>query len=101
MGMLRTMRCVGGPWDGEDITSSADLLVIDGAPDMAYHRTRPTDTDWRDTYDHDWFMHGASQPPPPPAHVWEWHERDWESPEVAYIGDAIRDVSARRVERAR
>ena len=94
--MLRTMRCVGGPWDGEDITSSADLLVIDGAPDMAYHRTRPTDTDWRETYPNDWFMY-QREPPPAPDYVWEWHERDWEPPEVRLIKELIH----RRVERAR
>lgn len=89
MGMIRSMRCVGGPWDGEDIASSADMMVLDEAPDMAYHRTRPTDTDWRSRYDHDWFIHGLPEAPPLPDYVWEWHGREWRSPEVQWIRDVI------------
>jgi hypothetical protein len=89
MGMIRPMRCVGGPWDGEDITSSADLMVLNEYPGMAYHRTLPTDSDWRLAYDHDWFIHGLKEPPPVPDEVWEWHPEPWVSPEVSMIRHAV------------
>lgn len=93
--MIRTMLCVGGPWDGEMIASSADVMVLAESETHAYHRTRPTDTDWRDTYEDDWFIRGKAQPPPPPEPVWEWHERAWLPPEVRYIRDAVKRATER------
>lgn len=88
------MRCVGGPLDGQDIDSPASVIELAEAPAMAYVRTRPTDTNWRDTIDHDWWMHGTPEPVPP-EHVYEWHERGWVSPEVAMIRSAVREAAER------
>ena len=87
---------VGGPLElpFSVLSSTATKIVCDGYPGMAYHWTLPTDTNWRETYDHDWFMHGTPEPIPP-AHVWEWHEADWVSPEVALIRGAVLEASER------
>ena len=87
------MRFVGGPFDGRDIDASTAIVCpcLTGSCEsepFVYHRTRPTDINWRETIDHDWFVHGVPEPVPP-EHVYEWHERDWYSPEVAMIRDAI------------
>ena len=53
------MRTVGGPWADTDLDSAADVVEIEGYPDMAYHRTRPTDTDWREQRGRDWSVPGC------------------------------------------
>jgi hypothetical protein len=90
----RTYRAVGGPLDGQLITTAAQKVTFEGEPGMAYHRTRPTDSDWRDRYGDDWYIHGK-EPPPAPDHVMEWHDEDWQSPEVAAIRAAVRDAVTR------
>lgn len=82
------MRCVGGPFDGEDIDTTASLVTVEGHPGMAYVRTRPTDTDWRSHIDPNWFIRGLPEPVPP-THVLEWHEDGWLSPEVRAIRSAL------------
>ena len=92
------MRCVGGPFDGRDIELAPSVNVLcpcltgrcDEEP-FVYHRTRPTDTNWREEYDPDWWSRGKPEPVPP-EHVLEWHERDWVSPEVASIRDAVNEA---------
>ena len=88
------MRAVGGPLDGADLDGSADVVIVQSYPDHAYHRTRPTDTDWRMSIDPDWWMKGLPEPVRPDR-VYEWHERDWLPPEVRLIRDAVREASAR------
>lgn len=83
-----------GPLAYAVVSSAADVIVFDEHPGMAYHWTRPTDTNWRETIDHDWWMHGTPEPVPPHK-TWEWHERDWVSPEVAAIRGAIHEAADR------
>jgi hypothetical protein len=90
----REYRCVGGPLDGQTIRTTANKLLFSGEPGMAYHLTRPTDTDWREQYDEDRWITGAPAPPPP-DYVMEWHEDTWLSPEVAAIRAAVRGVADR------
>jgi hypothetical protein len=99
MGEERQVHCIGGPFDGRDIELAAGVNVLCPcltgdceAEPFVYHRTRPTDTNWRDTIDHNWFMHGTPEPVPS-KHVLEWHERDWMSPEVAAIRGAVREAA--------
>lgn len=85
------MRFVGGPLDGRDFDTNGQLVEVGGFSDMAYHRTRPTDTNWREQIDPDWWMKGLPEPILP-DHVMEWHETDWQSPEVRMVRDAIREA---------
>jgi hypothetical protein len=87
-------RCVGGPLDGQKIRTSADMVVLSGVPGMAYHRTRPTDTNWREEYDELWDIRGLPEPSLP-DHVLEWHEDSWLSPEVAAIRAAVSTAADR------
>lgn len=86
-------RYVGGPLDGDEWGWTASVIRVTGYPDHEYVRTRPTDTNWRETYDHDWLMHGLSEPPPVPDKVMEWHERGWLSPEVRAIRAVVEEAS--------
>jgi hypothetical protein len=87
-------RLVGGPMDGQTITTCADVIELDGTLDMVYHWTLPTDTNWRETMDPDWFARGKPEPVAPQP-VMEWHERGWVSPEVGMIREAVRKASGR------
>lgn len=82
---------VGGPMDGQIIASTADVIELAETPDMAYHWTQ--DHRLPDP-DPDWWMKGLPEPQPRPR-IYEWHERDWESPEVAAIKEAVREASER------
>ena len=84
------MRAVGGPLDGQDIASTAHVVEVAGFDGMAYVRTLPTDTDWRERYDHEWFIHGLPEAPPVPDRVYEWHPEGWLTPEVRMIREALR-----------
>lgn len=77
-------RLVGGPMDGETIDSAADVLELDEAPGMAYHRTHLA----IDPPDLQWWEHGKDHAPRSET-VYEWHERDWVSPVVAAIREAL------------
>lgn len=86
------LRCVGGPLNGSSLTLSyppASVVELGAHPDGAYYRTRPTDTDWRTALNARWFEMGE-QEPVPPDHVLEWHQRGWESLDVAAIKEAFR-----------
>lgn len=92
----RDLICVGGPMAGRSIrlqTTTHKLLLAD-IPDMAYHVTRPTGTNWRETYNPAWWSMGEPEPVKPDR-VLEWHEVDWVSPEVAMIRVAVNEAADR------
>lgn len=77
--------------DGKPLKSRADIVTLAEAPGMAYHWTH----DHRQPEpDHDWWMKGLPEPQPWPR-VWEWHEYEWESPEVLAIRGAVREAADR------
>lgn len=81
---------VGGPWAGESIEVADDVTTI-VRPDelgMAYHKTVPTDLALGT------MLFGTDVH----AKVFEWHERDWDSPAVATIKQMVRDAAAGRIE---
>jgi hypothetical protein len=65
-------RMIGGPLDGQRITTRANRIEMAEAPEMAYHAlTLPSS-----------------------ERVMEWHECDWVSPAVIAIRRTIQDVTA-------
>ena len=82
------MKCIGGPMDGREVKEHVGVIAVAGYDDMLYFSTLPTDTDWRDHWDYDWWMYGRPRPATPPR-VYEWHERGWQSPEVRAIRAAL------------
>lgn len=88
---------VGGPSAGQvaEVRDGVTVIRVPYSDGMEYVKTRPTDTNWRETYDDDWFIHGLRAAPAVPDKVFEWHERGWQSPEVRMIRDAVQEVSDR------
>jgi hypothetical protein len=82
-------KFVGGPFDGRVYEGDrANVVTVESHPGMAYHRTRPTDTDWRSEIDDDRWRIGKPEPVLP-DHVYERHPIEWESPEVAWIKESV------------
>lgn len=79
--------------DGETTEWMAGVVTLAAYPGMAYHRTLPTDTDWRDQWHDDWSARGSALVP---ERVYEWHELDWVSPDVAAIRAMVRDAADKR-----
>ncbi len=81
-----SFRLIGGPMNGQTIDTPAQVIELSEAPGMAYHKCNY----WPNGEpDPDWWMKGLDEPAPPEK-VFEWHERDWEPPEVVAIKDAVR-----------
>jgi hypothetical protein len=94
------MKFVGGPMDGRDIAITEGVNVVVGPAqewddealvirpsrpqDMAYHRTHRQVSG---STDPDWWMKG--EPEPTFETIFEWHERDWVSPVVTAIREAV------------
>lgn len=77
---------VGGPMHRayRNVSPGVSVIRMVDFPLMAYHRTYAhsggsTDPDW-------WIK---NLPEPASVVVFEWHERDWESPAVAWFRDVV------------
>lgn len=86
------MKCMGGPMSGQDVDWTADVVELGPEPDMAYHRTLPSD--W--TYEQFWWEMGLPEPVRPEK-VYEWHEREWIPPVVRALREAVIEASDRLV----
>lgn len=77
--------------DGQEVDWESDIVTLAEAPGMAYHWTQDHSVPPPDP---DWWMKGLDEPKPR-ERAYEWHEREWESPEVLAIRGAYREAAER------
>ena len=84
---------VGGVFHGtfQPVAAGVSVVYMDEFPLMAYHRTY---ANTGGSMDPDWWMRNLSQPTS--TVVFEWHEREWVSPAVQAIREAIGGRTAGR-----